>query len=133
MMRRASLAVVAAELLRGSSCLLAQTRIPPSIEFRVPKAPAVASSDSGAFLVYELHVTNLTANPMRLRRVGVTGGSAKGSTPIMTLDERALPGVISRPGFSTPPAEPTQIGPGMRAVVYLWLQVDEKNPPATLT
>jgi hypothetical protein len=44
-------------------------QIPPSIEFRVPKTPTISVSDSGAFIVYELHVTNLTSLPMRLRRV----------------------------------------------------------------
>ncbi len=49
----------------------AQTQIPPSVEFSVPKPPTVAVSDSGAFLSYELHVTNLTPTAMYLRRVEV--------------------------------------------------------------
>lgn len=58
----------------------AQTRIPPSGEFSVPKAPTVALSDSGAFLSYELHVTNLTPTAMYLRRVEVLDANSRAST-----------------------------------------------------
>ena len=47
------------------------TPIPSAVEFRVPKAPTVANSDSGTFVGYELHVTNLTPGAMSLRRVEV--------------------------------------------------------------
>src|SRR5262249_39905910 len=65
------LAAVAAAAAGVMSACDAHGQIPSSVEFRVPKAPTVAVSDSGAFLGYELFVTNLTPTPMTLRRVEV--------------------------------------------------------------
>jgi murein DD-endopeptidase len=117
-------------LVALASSSLAGAQLPPSIEFRVPKAPAVATSDSGSFVAYELHVTNLTANPMWLRRVEVLNF---GGGTIFTLADSALSRATARtgpPGGSA--AERTQIGSGMRTYVYLWIPVDRDHPPATL-
>lgn len=111
-------------------CAIATTaaaQIPSSIEFRVPKPPTVAVSDSGGILGYELHVTNLTTAPVKLTRVDVldAGGATIGS-----LADSALLAAIARPGL--PPRAPDQatIGAGLRAIVYLWLRVDANHPPA---
>ena len=108
----------------------AQARIPPSIEFRVPKPPTVAVSDSGAFVAYELHVTNLTSTPMTLRRVEVIDDASHAT--LITLADSALPRAISRPGSNIRPAERVTIGAGLRAYVYLWIPVDANHPPANL-
>src|SRR5438067_1783849 len=113
-----------------SAAATAQTQLPPSIEFRVPKAPTVATSDSGSFVAYELHVTNLTAAPMWLRRVEVLGF---GGQAIFTLADSALARATARTGPpGGTPAERTQIGPGMRTYVYVWMPVDRDHPPAVL-
>jgi murein DD-endopeptidase MepM/ murein hydrolase activator NlpD len=123
----------------------AQTQIPPSVEFSVPKPPSVALSDSGAFLSYELHVTNLTPTAMYLRRVEVLD-AASHATVFALADSaliRALARVApptcratdttSRPGVECLPAsERAQIPAAVRAYVYLWIPVDANHPPATL-
>ncbi len=111
----------------------APAQIPSSIEFRVPKPPTVMVSDSGAFIVYELHVTNLTSTPMTLRRVevlSVDGGHA-GRT-VADLSDSSLVRATARPAPQIPAAERMTIGGGLRAYVYLWIPTDAEHPPAQL-
>jgi len=120
----------AATIVATPSAVGAQAQIPPSIEFRVPKAPTVALSDSGAFVAYELHVTNLTSTPMTLRRVEVIDDASHAT--VMNLADSALLRVIVRPAPVIPAAQRAKIGAGLRAYVYLWIPVDANHPPATL-
>jgi hypothetical protein len=105
-------------------------QIPSAIEFRVPKPPTVAMGDSGAFVAYELHVTNLTADTMTLRRVEVLDAD-KGAV-LASLSDSALLRAVARPGPAVPVAKRLQIGGGLRAYVYVWMSVDRNNPPARL-
>ena len=106
-------------------------QIPPSIEFRVPKPPTVAVSDSGAFVAYELHVTNLTATSYTLRRVEILDADKHGA-PLMTLADSDLARSLARPAPIIPAAQRTQIGPGLRAYVYVWMPVNRNAAPARL-
>lgn len=106
-------------------------QIPPSVEFRVPKTPTIAQSDSGALIVYELHITNLTSTPMRLRRVEVLDAD-KQSVVVSNLADSALLRAIARPAPAIPVAQRTVIGPGLRAYVYLWIPVSQTGAPARL-
>jgi murein DD-endopeptidase len=117
-------------LLFCATARAAQAQIPPSIEFRVPKAPTVAVSDSGAYLAYELHVTNLTSTPMTLRRVEVIDDASHAT--VLTLADSALLRVMARPAPQIPAAARAKIGAGLRAYVYLWIPVDATHPPANL-
>jgi murein DD-endopeptidase len=136
---------LAAALVSRASFAAAQTQIPPSVEFAVPKPPTVAISDSGAVLSYELHVTNLTPAAMRLRRVEVLDANSR--RVIFTLADSALirayarvapptcrSGQTDRPAAECLPAsERTQLPGGVRAYVYLWIPVDAAHPPAKLS
>src|SRR5207245_530735 len=103
------------------------------------KPPTVAVNDSGGFLAYELHVTNLTPNAMVLRRVEVMDGGKNGKT-LATMSDSALWSEISRPGVAAPgrgstrppPDSSAVIGAGLRATVYLWVRVDAADPPQTI-
>ena len=138
--------LLVAASLGGAGGARAQTQIPPSVEFSVPKPPTVATSDSGAFLSYELHVTNLTPSPMYLRRVDVldpTSHAVVFSIADTAARARALARVApptcraeqtNRPAVECLPAsERTQIPAGVRAYVYLWIPVDANHPPSQLT
>lgn len=105
-------------------------QIPSAVEFRVPKPPTVATGDSGAFLAYELHVTNLTTNPLTLRRVEVV--DTKSRQTLMSLSDSALGAVISHPDVArqAPIGERGKIGPAMRAYVYLWVPLARGTTPA---
>jgi hypothetical protein len=76
--------------LSGPPHQRASPQIPPSIEFRVPKAPTVMSNDSGAALVYGLHLTNLSVTPYTLARVELlrANGQVIHSTPLRMLNTR---------------------------------------------
>jgi hypothetical protein len=108
-----------------------EAQIPPSIEFRVPKSPTIAVSDSGALLSYELHVTNLTPTAMTLRRVEVLDAEKK-NVVVSNLADSLLLRAVARPGPSIRLAERTQIAGGMRAYVYLWIPVDRSTAPGRL-
>jgi len=122
-------AVVVALVATARSVVAQQ--IPPSIEFRVPKPPTVAVSDSGALLSYELHVTNLTSIPMRLRRVEVLDAD-KPSVVVSSLSDSALLRAVARPAPVIPAAKRTEIGAGLRAYVYLWIPVNRATAPTRL-
>jgi murein DD-endopeptidase MepM/ murein hydrolase activator NlpD len=103
-------------------------QLPPSIEFRVPKPPTLARGADGAFLAWELHITNLTAAATTLRRVEVLDGAAV----IAVLEGAELPRDIGRPGVGLPAGGRAHLGAGLRAVVYLWIPVDETAAPGAL-
>ena len=107
----------------------AHGQIPPSVEFRVPKTPTVAFTDSGAVLAYELFVTNLTAMPMTLRRVEVV--SAGKILSSLSDADTSLQRATSRV-TQIPVADRLKLDGGARAIVYLWVPVDRANPPAQL-
>lgn len=109
----------------------AQAQIPPSIEFRVPKAPTAAAGDSGAFLAYELHITNLTPAPVTLRRVEVLGAGGRGFE-LLSLSDSALLRTLTRPGLNMLPSERANIAGGTRANVFLWVPVEHDSPPRTV-
>src|SRR4051812_17768197 len=128
-------------LMLAATSTAAAQNIPPSVEIRVPKAPTVAVGDSGAFLTYELHVTNLTPNVLTLRKVEVLAGpaSARGavlaaSSPsvLFSVADSAIMGIIARPGQTVVPSERLNIAGGTRAQLFLWVPVDRNAPPATI-
>ena len=110
--------------------LAAAQNIPPSVEFRVPKPPTVAVGDSGAFLTYELHVTNLTPNVLTLKKVEVLAGASP--AVLLAVSDSAINRIIARPGQAVLPSERLNIGGGLRAQLFLWVPVDRGAPPATV-
>lgn len=115
----------------------AAAQIPANIEFRVPKAPTVAAGDSGAFLGYELHVTNLMPALVALRRVEVL--DAKDTTRVLwTVSDSGGGGggglnrVIARPGVTSPPSERLNFAGATRGTIFVWVPVDAHRPPAAV-
>jgi len=127
--RALPLAAIAAAATIVMPAADAHGQIPPSVEFRVPKTPTVAFTDSGAVLAYELFVTNLTAMPMTLRRVEVVSA---GKVLLSLSDaDTSLQRATSRV-TQIPVADRLKLDGGARAIVYLWVPVDRANPPAQL-
>jgi biotin carboxyl carrier protein len=106
----------------------AQAQLPPSLELRVPKAPTVATSLGGAFLAYELHVTNFGAQPVTLRAMEVVD-TTPSRRVLFTLADSALLQSIGRPGLTAPAAERARIAGNGRAVVFVWMPVDTSAAP----
>ena len=105
----------------------AQTQIPPSVEFSVPKPPTVALSDSGAFLSYELHVTNLTPSAMYLRRVEVFDANSHAS--VFTLADSALIRALNRVAPPTCRAADSNQSPGRRVSSGVGARADSRGGP----
>jgi hypothetical protein len=102
---------------------------PLFVEARVPKAPTVASGSRGDFLVYELHVTNFEARPLTLTRVEVLDSA--GAT-LHSLADSALWRDLARPGVQPTLGERPRIGPGLRAVTFLYVELSGGRRPAAL-
>src|SRR5215208_5890518 len=82
----------------NESRLSAQNTAPtPRFALRVPHPPTVANGESGAFLVYELHVTNFVAQQWTLQKVEVASGTPNPRV-LHTLAEGELGLAITRPG-----------------------------------
>lgn len=109
--------------------LVAQgVQLPPALEMRVPRAPGLARAEGASFLVYELHVTNLSPQPMSVKRVDVLTGADGGGRVLLALEDSTLARAIGRPGLNLPPADRPQLAPGTRAVVFLWVPVAGRAP-----
>jgi len=122
------------QLLIGCTALTSaggQAQIPPNVEFRVPKAPTLATGDSTPFLGYELHISNLTPTAMILRRVEVLDGNNPARV-LHTLQDSALVQAITRLGPQVRAADRATIGGGLRAAVYMWISLGRGDAPPTL-
>jgi murein DD-endopeptidase len=106
-------------------------QLPPFLELRVPKPPTVATADGSSFLVYELHITNFTLQPLTLQRIEVATATAPRRV-LMTVADSALPRAFARPGTQLPAAERTKLNGGSRGIAFLWVPVERNSLPASV-
>ena len=117
----------------NASPLSAQTRMSaPRFALRVPTAPTVANGETGAFLVYELHLINTVAQQWTVQKVEVLSGTPNPRV-LQTLEDRELGLAMVRPGTTIPAAERTIFGGGAWGVVMMWVPVDRAALPASLS
>jgi murein DD-endopeptidase len=107
--------VVAAATLQGQS----RAPIVQSVDLSVPLAPVTFSQNGQPQLVYELHITNFQSVEVVLTSVRVNTEIGK----IAEYRDADLRGRLVRPGLRFDHATPQIIGPGMRAVVNLWIHL----------
>lgn len=125
--RWSPLAILA--LLLGTASASAQlASFPPALEVRVPKSPTVAHGGGQIVLPYELHVTNFMGQPVRLQQIDVL--NADNGATLLTMTDSTLQRAVARPGTRIPAAERLHVGPGLRAVVYMWVPVTGAPPRA---
>jgi hypothetical protein len=96
------------------------------VEARVPKSPTVATGSAGAFLIYEVVLTNLESREFKWTRLDVMDGKG---TVLHSLADSTLWRDLTRPGqgsiaFSDRP----RLGPQQRAVVFLRVPVSGEAP-----
>ena len=111
--------IVAAALAGTLTLVHGQSRAPivQAVDLSVPVKPVSFDQGGSRQLVYELHITNF-------QQVDVTLTSVRVKTPIGTIaDYRGaeLHKRLVRPGLRSDHATPNIIGPGMRAVLNLWI------------
>jgi hypothetical protein len=97
------------------------------LDVTMPKPPAPFKADGKTHLVYELHVTNLGADACLLDRVSAIDAGANGRE-LAAYDGQPLIDAVARPGaISLRGVRKLTIGAGERAVIYVWLSVDENQ------
>jgi len=100
-----------------------------SVDVAMPFAPVVFKQDLQSQVVYELHITNFQRTDITLTSVRVeTADAVLGDFSDAELRQRLV-----RPGLRNDHATPDVVGPGMRAVLNLWLPVRDDFAPGTLT
>jgi hypothetical protein len=111
-------------LIALTALLQSATREPiaPSIDVAVPFAPVSFTQDGRAQLVYELHITNFQPVDVSLGSLRIESSG----TVLADYRDAELQRRIIRPGLRNDHAAPQIVGPGMRAVVNLWIPL----PPA---
>ena len=117
----------------SESRLAAQTRVSaPRFALRVPTAPTVATGENGAFLVYELQLTNFVAQPWTLQKVEVL---SEGPNPrvLHTLADAELGLAIVRPGLTIPPDQRRVLAGGAWGVVMMWVPIGRTALPASVS
>lgn len=123
---RRALAVLAALTIAASTLRAQLASFPPALEVRVPKPPTVAHGGGQTVLPYELHVTNVMGQPIRLQRIDVLSGD-NGAT-LATMTDSMLQRATARPGTRVAATERLHVGAGLRAVVYMWVPVSGAAP-----
>jgi hypothetical protein len=99
----------------------------------VPAAPVPVAAAGRVALVYELHVANAGTRPLRLDRVEVRDADRPDAAPVATYGRSAVERDVKLLGPRGAPP-PKVLGPGVRAVVCLWLAFDSSAAvPRALT
>jgi murein DD-endopeptidase MepM/ murein hydrolase activator NlpD len=120
-------------VLLAAVSLAAQERPPlvSTIDVQIPVPPTVVRIAGRAVIAYELHLTNFQTAPAAIAGVQLQVPGRPDAFVEYRADE--LKKRIGRPGLSRPYEAADVIGPGMRAVVYLWIEFPgSMTPPATL-
>jgi len=106
----------------------------PAIDVRVPVSPRPFVAAGGTHLVYELHITNLSPRSTTLDVVEVADKSGPpGATPLLRLERDALEASLYRPGAPAPDNERRILPAGRTAIVFVWISLQARAVPATLT
>ena len=113
------LAILAGTLGAAAAFAQEQPRAPivQAVDLSVPVTPVSFDQGGSHELVYELHITNF-------QQVDVILTSVRVKTPIGTIAEyrdTELQRRLVRPGLRNDHATPHIVGPGMRAVLNLWI------------
>jgi hypothetical protein len=109
-----------------------QTAVPvvPSVELAVPYAPVTFRQADQHVLVHELHITNFQSVDVVLTAVRINAPK----TMVAEYRGGELEQRLVRPGLRHDHATPHIVGPGMRAVLNVWLPIaDGAFPPPSVT
>lgn len=129
---RVALTVTLCLSLMGGLPAQERAAIVQSIDLSVPFPPSTVPIDGRTSLVYELHITNFQSADVALSRLQVVGADRPGRT-LVDYGREALMMRLGRPGLPRRYETPHLIGPGMRAVAYLWIELPAgSDPPAVL-
>jgi murein DD-endopeptidase len=130
MVSTTALIAVAAFLLPIAQASQSRPPLVQSLDLTVPVAPVMFRQGDQQQLVYELHLTNFQPVDVTLRSVRINDGAAT----LAEYRDAELQRRISRPGLARSHATPHLIGPGMRAIVNLWIAIPNgRSAPAGIS
>ena len=101
-------------------------RLIQSVDIQIPVDPSPLQIAGKTHLVYELHITNFTSSDIALTRVEVL--DADRGTHLADFRDAALADKLGRPGLQSTSGNTQLVAGGMRAVMYLWLTLDDATP-----
>jgi murein DD-endopeptidase len=110
----------------GSALAQERAAIIESVELFVPMAPAHFKIAGKPHIAYELHITNFLPVDVSITRIQVTHAGLP-DVSIADYRDREVSSRIGRPGMRRDAVNPQVVGPGMRAVVYLWIALPERS------
>jgi hypothetical protein len=104
---------------------LADWRIPPQIELRVPFEPTAYTSGGQSLLMYELYVTNFSGSPVDIRRIEVLDSGEPAGKPLAAFEgDQIDPLMQNAGGQSGTVPSPRTVNPGATVVVYVQVRID---------
>jgi len=112
-------------------------QLTPPLDVTVPIDPTAFKAGGKWHLVYELHVVNLGRWDCQVKSIEVLTSEAP-SKSLASYADAVLDVVMSHPGVETigktlEAPKKTIIGPGMLAVVYMWVTLDKlEDVPAKI-
>ena len=124
------LSILAATFGAAAAFVQGQPRAPvvQAVDLSVPVTPVSFDQSGSSELVYELHITNF-------QQVDVILTSVRVKTPIGVIAEyrdAELQRRLVRPGLPNDHATPHIVGPGMRAVLNLWITLPAWFAPSVV-
>lgn len=125
--RRCTLVVLAALLglmVQRASVVRGQSEAP--IDIQAPAAPIAVRADGYMNLVYELHITNLSQRDLTIWRLQVQTDD-QDAVVLAQYEGSELIERLARPAAPPRLSDKRRLGPGLRAVVFLWLTVDVRS------
>jgi hypothetical protein len=102
----------------------------PSVDMRVLGTPVTFEQSGRRQLVYELQLTNF--QPVDVEIVEVRATASSGAPPLLVSRDQDLSSRLVRPGLPHSHATPRLIGPGLTAVVNVWVPWPDGVTPASI-
>ncbi len=104
---------------------------PLQLEVHVPFAPTAFPSADHRYLVYELYLTNFSADSMKLRRIDVLNDEEPSAIPLASFEEKDLDALLQSVGPQASGAR--ELGAGATMVAFMWLPIERRaRMPARL-
>ena len=113
----------------ASAAEAARPRLIQSLDVQIPVAPSPVVIAGKRRLAYELHLTNFTTHDIALTTVQVF--DADRASALAGYREGALAGLLGRPGVKRDGVDARLLAGGMRAVLFLWIELDPAAPTPT--
>jgi hypothetical protein len=110
----------------ASSIALADWRMPPQMELRVPFEPTAYPSNGRMLLIYELYLTNFSGNPIDVRRIEVLDADGPAGKPLTAFEGDQIDPLLQNPGGQSPANAPSPrvVNPGATVVAYMQVALD---------